>query len=60
MRSEQRKKMRRNWRLVKEVGEIVGGVLVLLAILVGGVMLPGFLTDSASTVGPRVTRAAQR
>lgn len=60
MRSDQRTKRQRRWQQLKEIGEIVGGVLMLLAIVVGGIMLPGFLTDSASTVGPQLARAAHR
>jgi uncharacterized iron-regulated membrane protein len=51
---------RQRWRDLKEMGEFVGAVLLLLAVVVGGIMLPGFLTDSASTVGARMTQAARR
>ena len=60
MRSDQRTNRQRRWQLLKQIGEIVGGVLMLLAIVVGGIMLPGFMTDSASTVGPQLARAAHR
>lgn len=61
MHSERNKEKRRQrWRNLKEIGGFVGGVLLLLLVVVGGIMLPGFLTDSASTVGTRSMQAARR
>ena len=51
---------RQTWRRVKEVGGLIGGVLLVTAILLGIAMLPGLLTDTASTAKPRMTQAAQR
>ena len=51
---------RKTWRRVKEIGGLVGGVLLFAAILLGGAMLPGFLTDSASTAQPHLRQAARR
>ena len=51
---------RQTWRRLKEIGGLVGGVLLVTAILLGGAMLPGLLTDTASTAKPRITQAAQR
>lgn len=51
---------RQTWRRVKEIGGLVGGVLLITAILLGGAILPGLLTDTASTAKPRMAQAAQR
>lgn len=55
-----RGKNRSGWRcLARGVGAL-GELLAFLAVVLGILVLPGFLTDSASTVAPRVVRAAHR
>lgn len=51
---------RQAWQRLKEIGGLIGGVLLLTGILLGGAMLPGLLTDTASTAQPRMTQAARR
>lgn len=38
----------------------VAGLIAFLGIILSAVVLPGLLTDSASTVSPRVVREAHR
>ena len=54
------KTRRQRWRDLKAIGEFLAGVVLLLLVIVGGVMLPGFLTDSASTVGANTLCSAHR
>ena len=51
---------RHGWQHLKEVLGATGGLLVFLTIMLGAAVLPGLLTDSASTVTPRVVRAVHR
>lgn len=51
---------RYGWQHLKEDLGAIGGLLVFLTITLGAAVLPGLLTDSASTVTPRVVRAAHR
>ena len=50
----------RGWRCLKEALGLLGGRLAFLAVILGIVMLPGLVTDSASTVAPHAVRAARR
>ena len=45
---------------LKENLGAIGALLVFLTVILGAAVLPGLLTDSASTVTPRVVRAAHR
>ena len=48
------------WQHLKQDLGAVGGLVVFLTIILGAALLPGLLTDSASTVTARVVRAAHR
>ena len=48
------------WRHLKEALGLLGGLLAFLGIILGIVVLPGLVTNSASTVAPRAVRAARR
>ena len=51
---------RYGWRQLKGDLGAIGGLLVFLTVVLGAAVLPGLLSDSASTVTPRVVRAAHR
>ena len=51
---------RYGWQHLKEDLGAIGGLIVFLTIILGAAVLSGLLTDSASTVPPRVVRAAHR
>ena len=51
---------RYGWQHLKEDFGALGGLLAFVALLLGIVVLPGLMTDSASTVTPRLVRAAHR
>ena len=51
---------RYGWQHLKEDLGAVGGLLVFLTIVLGAAVLPGLISDSASTVTPRMVRAAHR
>ena len=51
---------RYGWRQLKDDLGAVGGLLVFLTVMLGAAVLPGLLSDSASTVTPRVVQAAHR
>jgi hypothetical protein len=51
---------RYRWHHLKQDLGAVAGLLALLAILLGIVVLPGLVTDSASTVSARVAREVHR
>lgn len=51
---------RYGWQHLKEDLGAIGGLVVFLTIILGAAVLPGLLTDSASTVTARVVRAAHR
>jgi hypothetical protein len=51
---------RYSWQHLKEDLGAVGGLLVFLTIVLGAAVLPGLISDSASTVTPRLVRAAHR
>ena len=48
------------WQHLKEALGALGGLLAFLAVILGILVLPGLVTDSASTVTPRVVRGAHR
>ncbi len=51
---------RYGWRQLKGDLGAIGGLLVFLTVMLGAAVLPGLLTDSASTVTARVVRAVHR
>lgn len=51
---------RYGWQQLKEDLGALAGLLAFLALILAIVVLPGLATDSASTVTPRVVRAAHR
>ena len=51
---------RYGWQHLKEDLGALGALLAFVALLLGIVVLPGLVTDSASTVTPRLVRAAHR
>ena len=51
---------RYGWQHLKQDLGAIGGLVVFLTVILGAAVLPGLLTDSASTVTPRVVRAAHR
>ena len=51
---------RYGWRHLKQDLGAIGGLLAFLTIILGAAVLPGLMSDSASTVTPRVVRAAHR
>ena len=51
---------RYGWQHLKEDLGAIGGLLVFLTVMLGATVLPGLLTDNASTVTPRVVRAPHR
>ena len=54
------KRGRYTLRDLKEDLGAVAGLLVFLAAILAGVMLPGFLADSASTVSSHTAREVRR
>ena len=60
MREQKQDQNRYSWQHLKEDLGAVGGVLAFLAVVLGAAVLPGLLSDSASTVGQRVMQAAHR
>ena len=51
---------RYGWRQLKGDLGAIGGLLAFLTVMLGAAVLPGLLSDSASTVTPHVVRAAHR
>ena len=60
MREKKQDQERYGWRQLKEDFGALGGMLAFVGLLLGAAVLPGLLADSASTVTPRVVRAAHR
>lgn len=51
---------RYGWQHLKQDLGAIGELLMFLTIILGAVVLPGLLSDSASTVTPHLVRAAHR
>jgi hypothetical protein len=48
------------WQSLKQDLGAFATLIAFVAVVLAAVVLPGLLTDSASTVAPRVAREAQR
>lgn len=51
---------RYGWQHLKQDLSAIGGLLAFLTIILGAAVLPGLMSDSASTATPRPVRAAHR
>ncbi|WP_145144438.1 hypothetical protein [Roseomonas gilardii] len=51
---------RYGWQQLKEDLGALGGLLAFLVLILSIVVLPGLMTDSASTVAPRPVQVARR
>ena len=58
MRRQREDQEQCRWRNTKEALGALAEILIFVVFVFGMAMLPGFLTDSASTVGARTMRIA--